>query len=243
MLHGKVLRSPYAHARIKSINYDAALELPGVFAIVTGADSPESRQVVDLGEGAVNSKYVSMNVLAHGKALYDGHAIAAVAAINTHVADQALQLIKVEYEVLPPAMKVDDAMQPGAPIILSELRNKEEGPTKNNVANHLKFTRGTLAEGFAAADLSSSTNSTPRWSIKVTRAAQCGRHLQRRRPRDGLLFDPGNFRGALADRQVLQMPEGNIRVVPAEIGGGFGGKLTIYLEPLAVLLSKKTAAR
>jgi CO/xanthine dehydrogenase Mo-binding subunit len=94
-----------------------------------------------------------MNVLAHDKALYDGHAIAAVAAVNAHVADQALRLIEVDYEVLPAAMKVEDAMRLGAPIILPELRNKEEGPAKEtNVANHLRFTRGTLAEGSAAAD-------------------------------------------------------------------------------------------
>src|SRR5215469_6011962 len=118
MLHGKVLRSPHAHARIKSINCEAARALPGVFAVITGADLPAaSDKVQDLGEGAVNTRYVSMNILAHGKVLYDGHAVAAVAAINTHVADQALKLIEVDYEVLPAAMKVEDAMRSDAPII------------------------------------------------------------------------------------------------------------------------------
>jgi CO/xanthine dehydrogenase Mo-binding subunit len=243
MLHGKVLRSPHAHARIKSINYDAALKLPGVFAIVTGADLAElADKVLDLGEGAVNSKYVSMNVLAHGKALYDGHAIAAVAAVNTHVADQALRLIEVDYEVLPPAMKVDDAMRPGAPIILPELRNKEDGPDKEtNVANHLRFTRGTLAEGFAAADFiverEFDTAMVHQGYIEPHNAV--GIYSA-----DGHATIYCSTQGTFAVRsltaQVLQMPEGSIRVIPAEIGGGFGGKLTIYLEPLAVLLSKKT---
>ncbi|HLX36586.1 MAG TPA: hypothetical protein VKR29_02255, partial [Candidatus Binataceae bacterium] len=95
MLHGKVLRSPHAHARIKSIKCDAARALPGVFAVITSADLPAAGdKVQDLGEGAVNTKYVSMNILAHDKALYDGHAIAAVAAVNAHVADQALKLIE-----------------------------------------------------------------------------------------------------------------------------------------------------
>jgi xanthine dehydrogenase molybdenum-binding subunit len=243
MLHGKVLRSPHAHARIKSINTEAALNLPGVFAIITGADLAElADKVEDLGEGAVNSKYVSMNVLAHDKALYDGHAIAAVAAINTHVAEQAVRLIEVEYEVLPPALKVDDAMRPGAPIVLPELRNKEEGPAKEtNVANHLRFTRGTLAEGFAAADyiIEREFNTAmvhqgylePHNAVGIYSA-------------DGHATIYCSTQGTFAVRsltaQVLQMPEGSIRVVPAEIGGGFGGKLTIYLEPLSVLLSKKT---
>jgi xanthine dehydrogenase molybdenum-binding subunit len=103
MLHGRVLRSPHAHALIKSINYDAALKLPGVFAIVTGADLPElASKTEQVGEGAVNSRYVSMNILAREKVLYDGHAVAAVAAIDRHTADEALRLIEVDYEILPP---------------------------------------------------------------------------------------------------------------------------------------------
>jgi CO/xanthine dehydrogenase Mo-binding subunit len=141
MLHGKVLRSPHAHARIKSIDCDAARALPGVFAVITSADLPvASDKTQDLGEGAVNTRYLSMNILAHDKVLYDGHAVAAVAAINTHVAEQALKLIKVDYEVLPPAMNVEDAMATDAPIILPELRNKEDGPAKEtNVAKPFAF--------------------------------------------------------------------------------------------------------
>jgi xanthine dehydrogenase molybdenum-binding subunit len=243
MLHGRVLRSPHAHARIKSINYEAALKLPGVFAIITGADLAElADKVEDLGEGAVNSKYVSMNVLAHDKALYDGHAIAAVAAVNTHVAEQAVRLIEVEYEVLPPALKVDDAMRPGAPIVLPELRNKEEGPAKEtNVANHLRFTRGTLAEGFAAADyiIEREFNTAMVHQGYIEPHNAVGIYSA-----DGHATIYCSTQGTFAVRsltaQVLQMPEGSIRVVPAEIGGGFGGKLTIYLEPLSVLLSKRT---
>src|SRR5215471_20300073 len=105
MLHGKVLRSPHAHARIKSINVQNALRLPGVFAVVTGANLPEiANKSQDLGEGAVNSRYVSMNVLARDKVLYDGHAVAAVAAIDRHTAEEALRLIEVEYEILSPVM-------------------------------------------------------------------------------------------------------------------------------------------
>ncbi len=243
MLHGKVLRSPYAHAQIKSINTDAARNLPGVFAVVTSADLPQlADKTEDLGEGAVNSKYVSMNVLAREKVLYDGHAIAAVAAVNGHVADQALRLIEVEYEVLPAVRTVDDAMRKDAPIILPELRNKEEGPAKEtNVANHLRFTRGTLAEGFAAADyiVEHEFNTAMVHQGYLEPHNAVGIYSS-----DGHATVYCSTQGTFAVRsltaQVLQMPEGSIRVVPAEIGGGFGGKLTVYLEPLSVLLSKQT---
>jgi xanthine dehydrogenase molybdenum-binding subunit len=243
MIHGKVLRSPHAHARIKSINVEKALALPGVFAIITGADLPDiASKTEDLGEGAVNSRYVSINVLARDKVLYDGHAVAAVAAVNGHVADEALKLIEVDYEVLPSAMTVDLAMRTGAPIILPELRNKEEGPDQpTNVANHLKFTRGNLSEGFAAAyyivEREFNTAMVHQGYIEPHNAlAMYGS--------DGHATIYCSTQGTFAVRsltsQVLQMPEGNIKVVPAEIGGGFGGKLGVYLEPLAVLLSKKT---
>lgn len=154
MLHGKVLRSPHAHARIKSINVEKALQMRGVFAVVTGADHPDvASKTEQVGEGAVNPRYVSMNILARDKALYDGHAVAAVAALDRHIAEEALRLIDVDYEVLPPVMTVDEAMKPGAAILLEDLRSKEEGPDKQtNVANHLQFNRGDLSEGFKAAD-------------------------------------------------------------------------------------------
>ena len=243
MLHGKVLRSPHAHARIKSINVDKALKLPGVFAIVTGKDLPNVEgKVQDLGEGAVNSRYVAMNILAHDKALYDGHAVAAVAAVDPHTAEEAARLIEVDYEVLPPAMTVTNAMKPGAPIILEDLRNKEEGPNKQtNVANHIQFSRGNLEEGFKSADFvverEFDTAMVHQGYVEPHNAV--GIYSS---DGHGTIYcsTQGTFAVRSLTSQVLQMPEGSIKVVPAEIGGGFGGKLTIYLEPLALLLSKKT---
>jgi CO/xanthine dehydrogenase Mo-binding subunit len=154
MLHGKILRSPHAHARIKKINFAEALNVPGVFAIVTGADLTEVASKSEMvGEGAVNPHYLSMNILARDKVLYDGHAVAAVAASDRHTAEEALRLIEVEYEILPPVMKVDEAMRDDATIILEDLRSKEGGPDKQtNVANHLQFKRGDIDEGFKTAD-------------------------------------------------------------------------------------------
>jgi xanthine dehydrogenase molybdenum-binding subunit len=154
MLFGKVLRSPHAHALIKSIKVDKAAALPGVKAVVTSADLPELADKMEAaGEQAINLAHLSANILARGKALYDGHAIAAVAATSPHIAEEALRLIEVEYEMLPPVMSVEDAMKPGAPILLPTLRNKEDGPDKEtNVASHMQFKRGDVGEGFKQAD-------------------------------------------------------------------------------------------
>ena len=119
LLHGKVLRSPHAHARIKSLDVSAAAALPGVKAVVTSADFPELKSgVVPMGELAMNPHYMSMNLLAHDKVLYDGHAVAAVAATSPHIAEEAVKLIKVEYEVLPHVQNVLKAMKDDAPILL-----------------------------------------------------------------------------------------------------------------------------
>src|SRR5271163_1889933 len=243
MLHGKLLRSPHAHARIKKIDTSKALKLPGVFAVVTSADLPEvASKTEQVGEGAVNTRYVSMNILARDKVLYDGHAVAAVAASDRHTAEEALGLIEVDYEVLPPVMTVEEAMKPGAPVLLHDLRNKEEGPDQEtNVASHVQFKRGDLAEGFRAADyiIEREFNTAMVHQGYVEPHNAVGIHGA-----DGYATiycsTQGTFPVRSLTAQVLRMPEGNIKVVPAEIGGGFGGKTTIYLEPLAILLSKKS---
>src|SRR5688572_11895077 len=117
MLHGLILRSPHAHARIKSIDTSAALALPGVVAVVTSKDLAEADdRVEEMGEDSVNLRYLSNNILAGDKVLYHGHAVAAVAAVDIHVAEEALRLIKVDYEVLPHVIDAKAAMQADAPI-------------------------------------------------------------------------------------------------------------------------------
>ena len=116
LLHGKVLRSPHAHARIKSLDVSAAAALPGVKAVVTSADFPKLQSgVVPMGELAMNPHYMSMNLLAHDKVLYDGHPVAAMAATSPHIAEEALKLIKVEYEVLPHVQDARKRYERGCP--------------------------------------------------------------------------------------------------------------------------------
>src|ERR1700730_6338172 len=243
MLFGKVLRSPHAHALIKSINVDKARALPGVKAVVTSADLPELADKMEAaGEQGNNLAHLSSTILARDKALYDGHAIAAVAATSPHIAEEALRLIEVKYEMLPPVMSVEDAMKPGAQILLRTLRNKEEGPDKEtNVATHMQFKRGDVSEGFKQADFvverEFKTAMVHQGYIEPHNAVGIYNA-------DGHATIYCSTQGSFLVRSlcsaVLDIPEGKIKVVPAEIGGGFGGKTTVYLEPLSVLLSKIT---
>ena len=157
MLYGKILRSPHAHARIRSIDTSAAEAYPGVKAVVTAADMPEvADEIEQMGEDSVNLRLQASRLMAHDKVLHHGHPVAAVAAVNVHVAEEALALIKVDYELLPPVMDVKEAMKPDAPILIDEIRTDEmgkKGDTPSNVASHLRHQRGDLEKGFAEADV------------------------------------------------------------------------------------------
>ena len=245
MLHAKVLRSPHAHARIKSLDATAALALPGVKAVITSQELPDlAPGGQPMGEQTINPRYLAMNVLARDKVLYHGHAIAAVAATSPHVAEEALALIKVDYELLPPVLEVRKAMQDEAPILHPDLRTSgtpEKKDTPTNVANQIRFARGDLEAGFTRADViverEFNTSMVHQGYIEPHNAvAQYNA--------DGNATLWVSTQGTFAVRDLcghlLQMDPSNIKVIPAEIGGGFGGKTTVYLEPLALLLSKKT---
>ena len=158
LLHGKVLRSPHAHAHIRSIDTSAAEALDGVFAVVTFNDFPNVKDAtLDLGEEVTTLHDLQANILARHKALYKGHAIAAVAANNPHTAEEALKRIKVDYEVLPPVMTAPEGMAADAPILHESLRTSELGTTiadkKTNVADHFQHVKGDISKGFADADV------------------------------------------------------------------------------------------
>ena len=244
MLHGKVLRSPHAHARILRINTSRAAAAPGVKAIVTGAEMPEVEAGVEqAGEAAVNYRQLSDNVLAKNKVLYSGHAIAAVAATSPDIAEEALKLIDVEYEVLPAVLDVRAAMAPGAPILHPHLRTRggESKDEPTNVASVMRLERGDLAAGFQAAAVvvehEFDTAMVHQGYIEPHNAVA-------KVDPDGQVTVWCSTQGAFDVRsmcaRVLAMPLSKIKVVPAEIGGGFGGKTTVYLEPLAILLARKT---
>src|SRR6266498_2849813 len=151
MLYGAMLRSPHAHARILSIDTSKAEAYPGVRAVVTAKDLPDvENKIEDLGEGTINLRHQSNNLLAKDKVLYFGHAIAAVAAINAHVAEEAAALIQVEYELLPPVLDVSRAMQADSAILLDDIRTDElgkKGDVASNVAAHYQEQIGDIETG------------------------------------------------------------------------------------------------
>ena len=153
LLYGMVLRSPHAHARIRSIDVSKAAAVPGVRAIVTNKDLQDpGNRVVELGEGAVNLRHLNHNVLAADKVYYRGHAVAAVAADSIHIAEQAAALIGVDYEVLPCVTDVQAAMDPKAPLLHADLVTDElgkMGSRPSNIAKHFRFEKGDVATGFA----------------------------------------------------------------------------------------------
>ena len=157
MLYGKVLRSPHAHARIRSIDTSAAAKLPGVKAVITGKDLPDQKfDYIGPERVAVNFWHVTRNILAREKALYEGHAVAAVAAISASIAEEACALIKIDYEVLPHVIDVDEAMKPDAPLVFEDMitRGVEPAPTKpSNISKRLEFAVGDVEAGFKQADV------------------------------------------------------------------------------------------
>ena len=245
MLHGHVLRSPHAHARIKSIDTSAAEAMPGVLAVVTNADfTGDDDAIVDFGEGATSLKWLRDNVLASDKALYKGHAIAGVAAVNPHVAEEAMGAIEVDYEVLPPAITVEDAMKDDAPILHDDLKTEELGEQTDkvsNIAQHFQHKKGDTAKGFAEAD----SIVEREYRAKTVHQGYIEPHnAVALWNNDGRLHVWCSTQGAFTVRdamaQMMELPVSQIRVTPMEIGGGFGGKIPVYLEPVAALLSKKT---
>src|SRR5919198_666353 len=149
MLWGRIKRSPYAHARIVSINADKALALPGVKAVITRADFPDvPPDKAQIGAAPHNLIHLSLNCMAKGKALYEGHAVAAVAATSPLLAEQALDLIEVEYEVLPHVMDVEAAMAPDAPVLDDSIFTSGIEPrptTPSNIAKMVRFSKGDVA--------------------------------------------------------------------------------------------------
>ncbi len=256
LLYGKILRSPHSHAVIKSVDASKALALPGVKAVVTSADLPElSGNPRDVAEGSpLNPRFVSNNVLASGKVLYKGHAVAGVAADSVHVAEQALSLIEVDYEVLTPVLDAKEAMEPGSPILHDRLfrsegeffrpgglkdENDDSPPT--NIASHFVFQQGDVEQGFKDADVVVERE----FRTRPVHQGYIEPHSATARwDKDGRVTVWGSSQGHFAIRDfaamVLGLPVSQLKVVPMEVGGGFGGKLVPYVEPVAAALSKKT---
>ena len=250
LLYAKWLRSPHAHANIRSIDTSKAEALPGVKAIVTGQDLPETpnepgvSRKVTLGELSTDLKYLREGILAREKVWFKGHPVAAVAAVNAHVAEEAAELIEVDYEVLAPVLSAPEGMSEGATIVHEDLTTTEfESDTGkvSNVAEHFQHKLGDVEKGFEEADVVVEREfNTATVHQGYIEPHSCTAHWNK----DGRIEvwnscqGPFNIRDATAE--VLDVPLSQIKLTPLEIGGGFGGKFEPYGEPVAALLSKKT---
>ena len=250
VLYGKILRSPHAHARIKKIDTSKAEKIHGVLSIMTGKDIPETKNTdegdrkVTLGELSTDLKYLREGIMATKKALFKGHPVAAIAATNVHIAEEACKAIEISYEVLDSVITAPDAMKSNAPIIQEDIRTTELGEkldSQTNIAEHFQHKIGDISKGFKESDIvierEFNTSTVHQGYIEPH---NCVVHWRD----DGRIHvwnttqGPFNVRDATAE--VLGVSLSDIKLTPLEIGGGFGGKFEPYLEPVAAILSKKS---
>jgi CO/xanthine dehydrogenase Mo-binding subunit len=245
MLWGRIKRSPYAHAKILNIDTSKAEALAGVMAVATAADLPAiSAETLQMGETSADVRDLARNNLALEKVLYHGHAVAAVAATSRTIADQALELIEVTYEELTPVMDALDAMKDDAPVLHDDLftLGLPETPEKpSNIAMRMEMKKGDIDAGFAEADVVVEREyRTPTVHQGYIEPHAC----TVRYDEDGQSMiwccTQGHFDVRASTAKILNMDLSKIKVIASEIGGGFGGKTTVYLEPVALVLSKKS---
>ncbi|BCH15705.1 MULTISPECIES: xanthine dehydrogenase family protein molybdopterin-binding subunit [unclassified Mesorhizobium] len=236
-LVGRILRSPHAHATIRKIDTSKAEKLNGVKAVITAADLP------DLTDGDAALYDILDNCMARKKALYDGHAVAAVAAVDARTARQALKLIEVDYEVLPHVTDVDEAMRHSAPVLDDTIFTEglEQKPVKpSNVTKRSQYGHGDIHEGFGQADYiverSFKTEQTHQGYIEPH---ACVANVSADGTADLWVCTQGHFVYRQHCAQLLGMEASKLRVTSSEIGGGFGGKTHVWAEPVALALSRK----
>ena len=245
MLWCKVLRSPHAHAKLLSVDTSKALKMPGVKAIVTSADMPKLEdRMVESGEGVENLKFMTDRILARDKVLFKGHAIAAVAAVDQWTAEEACKAIEVKYEVLKPVIDPVEAMAEGAPLLHGTLTTMTLGKKvqkATNVCTHTQFKRGDVEAAFKNSDIvierEFRTKTTHQGYIELHSTTALART-------DGQITVWTSTQGGFPARDqiatILGVPLSKIKVVPMEIGGGFGGKIPVYMEPVVAMLSQRT---
>ena len=239
MVYGKVLRSPHAHAVIKSIDTSEAEKLKGVLAVMTGDDLPLLPLDEPLPSGPNDIRWISRGCMAREKILYTGHPVAAVAATSASIAAAAVKLIKVDYDVLPHVIDVDEAMASDAPILHDWVSTDGiDGPT--NISNIMTVKTGDVEKGFAEADLiverDFKSEAVHQGYIEPQACV-----VSYKPDAQSVIWSSsqGQFMVRSMTAIIAGLATGDIKAIPAEIGGGFGGKTIIYLEPVAMILSKK----
>jgi CO/xanthine dehydrogenase Mo-binding subunit len=243
MLWGEILRSPHAHARIREIDVSEALKLPGVKAVIKGADLPDHPWDY-VGPSRIELNYAHMirGIIAREKALFEGHAVAAIAATSPAIAQRAAKLIRVDYEVLPHVIDAREAARPDAPLLYDNMVTRGEGPAPkihSNIAKQYQLSFGDIDQGFSEADVvvehEFTTKPVHQGYIEPN---ACVAHYNADGQSEIWCSSQGHFRIRQLTAKLLDIRTADLRVTPAEIGGGFGGKTVVYLEPIALVLSK-----
>jgi CO/xanthine dehydrogenase Mo-binding subunit len=241
MAHGKILRSPFAHARLRRVDASKAEALPGVFAVITRDDQ---RRI-----GMFGAAYKDQTIVAVDKVRYAGDPVAAVAAVDEATAEAALGLIEVDYEDLPAVTNLDEALAPGAALVHEssssggEMMGQRYEPMQEfagtNLCYRFSYSKGDVKAGFTEADhVFEDVFTFPRvqhYSMEphATVAHVDGDHITLWAGTQ----EPFTLREHLAD--IFRLPLNKIRVIVPYLGGGYGGKLAVKTEPLAAALSSK----
>ncbi|MFM2422529.1 MAG: hypothetical protein RL291_1059, partial [Pseudomonadota bacterium] len=242
-LVGRVVRSPHAHARIKSIDTSAAEALDGVKAVVTAKDfKDQPSEFIPAGEMMINYRDVVRNVMAREKALYEGHAVAAIAATTAEIARQAAKLVKVEYEVLPHVTTAEAALVKGAPILDETMRTIGVADPKpgTNIAKRVEIALGDIDAGFKAAEvvIEREYRTKPVHQGYIEPHA-CVAAVAEDGQAELWVTTQGHWIVRAHCARLLGWDISKIKVTASEIGGGFGGKTVVYFEPVALALAKK----
>ena len=245
MLHAKMLRSPHAHARIRRIDTTRAEALPGVLAVVTAADFPELEigASIPMGETGYDMWMVAQINMARGKVFWVGQPVAAVAAVDVHVTEAALALIEVDYEPLQPVVDIAAAMAPNTPVLHEHVFTKGVEPrprSPSNICSRTVIARGDAVRALAAA------SATAEISVAIDTAHQGYLEPQvavAEVDANGFVTvwasTQGQFTAELMIGRMLGLPLSQLKVVPLEVGGAFGGKIVIHGEAVTVRLAQK----
>ena len=235
MLYGSLLRINEAHALIESIDISVAEELPGVKSIITFKD------FLRINPNNKNNEILE-NCIANKKVLYDGHAVAAVAAVDLKTAKKALKLIKIKYKKLPFVINIEDAMEIGAPVVSYGKKNENiPNGFSDNVVQHCSFGHGNLEEGFKSADkVIKRTFKTPSVHQGYIEPHACLASMSNDGKADLWCCTQGHFNVRSICSSIFKLDNSQLKVTASEIGGGFGGKTTVFIEPIALALSQKS---
>ena len=241
MAHGKILRSPYAHARLARVDGSAAEKLPGVFAVITRDDQ---RRL-----GMFGAAYKDQTIVAVDKVRYVGDPVAAVAAVDEATAEAALEFIEVEYQELPMVTSIDEALAPGASLVHDTwssggelMGQRYEAPKEfsgTNLCYRFSYANGNVEEGFKKADfVFEDTFTFPRVQhFSMEPHATVAQVEGDRITLWAGTQEPFTLREHLAE--IFKVALNKIRIIVPYLGGGYGGKLAVKTEPLAVALSWK----